>query len=73
MRQYMGEAGMAEHKHPFSNQPGLSVQDDYGTMRLLNKCNKKGLQTIKPIHHSSSKTFLKKEQDRDPSAGNTHT
>lgn len=39
MHQYMGEAGMAKCEHPFSNQPGLSVQDDYGTMRLLNnKC-----------------------------------
>lgn len=61
MYQDMGETGMAEHKHPSSNQPGLSVQDDYESMRLLNNmCNKEGLQTIQPIHHSSSKTSLKR-------------
>lgn len=61
MHQHMGKAGTAEHKHPFSNQPGLSVQD-HRTVRALNKHNKEGLLTIKPIHYSSSKTFLKESR-----------
>jgi len=73
MHQYMGEANTAESKHPFSNPPGLSAQEDYGIVRLLNKCNKEPLQTIKLVHHSSSKTFFRKEQDHNPSTGNSHT
>lgn len=73
MYQYMAEAGMAEHKQLLCNQMSLSALD-YRTIIILNNiCNKEGLQTSKPMQHSSSKTFLKKQQDHDPSARNSHT
>lgn len=54
----MGEAGMAEHKQLFSNQMSLPALWNYKNIKQ--NCKKEGLQTIKSIQYTSSKTFIKK-------------
>lgn len=73
MHQYMGEAGMAEQTQFFSNQMSLSAVD-YGTIRILNKIvTKKDYKQLNQYNTAVPKLFLKKEQDYDPSARNSHT
>lgn len=70
MHQYMGEAGMAEHKQLFSNQMSLPALD-YGTIKILNKTvKKKDYKQLNQYNTPAPKLLSKKEQDYDPSARN---